>query len=175
MDDLMDLINAQDELTQVEYKIARLRMIEEEYVENEEYEKAQLILNEQKRLRRRRTILKIGEFYKPSILEVHLLNGDISHVKIDKQNTYSCPISCGAIHHHNAVITKEIGNYKKLGKTPGKDKKSGKSTIVQHIKKNNVVKYCENIANQFIVKDKKFFLKWDQLEDLLFYIIKRNS
>ncbi len=69
----------------------------------------------------------------------------------------------------------EIGNYKKLGKTPGKDKKSGKSTIVQHIKKNNVVKYCENIANQFIVKDKKFFLKWDQLEDLLFYIIKRNS
>ena len=58
MDDLMDLINAQDELTQVEYKIARLRMIEEEYVENEEYEKAQLILNEQKRLRRRRTILK---------------------------------------------------------------------------------------------------------------------
>ena len=58
MDDLMDLINAQDELTQVEYKIARLRMIEEEYVENEEYEKAQLILNEQRRLRRRRTILK---------------------------------------------------------------------------------------------------------------------
>ena len=58
MDDLMDLINAQDELTQVEYKIARLRMIEEEYVENEEYEKAQLILNEQKRLRRRRTMLK---------------------------------------------------------------------------------------------------------------------
>ena len=54
----MDLINAQDELTQVEYKIAKLRMIEEEYVENEEYEKAQLMLNEQKRLRRRRTILK---------------------------------------------------------------------------------------------------------------------
>lgn len=58
MDDLMDLINAQDELTQVEYKIDRLRMIEEEYVENEEYEKAQLMLNEQKRLRRRRTFLK---------------------------------------------------------------------------------------------------------------------
>ena len=58
MDDLMDLINAQDELTQVEYKIDRLRIIEEEYVENEEYEKAQLILNEQKRLRRRRTFLK---------------------------------------------------------------------------------------------------------------------
>jgi len=54
----MDLINAQDELTQVEYKINKLQIIEEEYVENEEYEKAQLMLNEQKRLRRRRTFLK---------------------------------------------------------------------------------------------------------------------
>lgn len=58
MDDLMDLINAQDELTQVEYKIKKLRMIEEEYVEGEEYEKAQMMLDEQRRLRKRRTILK---------------------------------------------------------------------------------------------------------------------
>ena len=58
MDDLMDLINAQDELTQVEYRIERLRMIEEEYAEDEEYEKAQLVLNEQKRLMRRITFLK---------------------------------------------------------------------------------------------------------------------
>ena len=58
MDDLMDLINARDELTQVEYKIDKLRTIEEEYAENEEYEKAQLMLNEQKRLMRRRTFLK---------------------------------------------------------------------------------------------------------------------
>ena len=58
MDDLMDLINAQDELTQVEYKIERLRMIEEEYAEDEEYEKAQIMLMEQKRLIRRRTILR---------------------------------------------------------------------------------------------------------------------
>ena len=58
MDDLMDLINAQDELTQVEYKIKQLRMIEEDYVEDEEYEKAQMMLDEQRRLRKRRTILK---------------------------------------------------------------------------------------------------------------------
>ena len=58
MDDLMDLINAQDELTQVEYKIDKLRMIEDEYVENEEYEKAQMMLNEQKKLIKRRTMLK---------------------------------------------------------------------------------------------------------------------
>jgi hypothetical protein len=58
MDDLMDLINAQDELTKVEYKIDRLRMIEEEHAENEEYEKAQLMLNEQKKLIKRRIFLK---------------------------------------------------------------------------------------------------------------------
>ena len=58
MDDLMDLINAQDELTQVEYKIEKLRFLEEGHAEDEEYEKAQLMLNEQKILRKRRTILK---------------------------------------------------------------------------------------------------------------------
>ena len=68
----------------------------------------------------------------------------------------------------------EIGNYEKLGKTPGKDKKSGKSTMLQHLKKNNIVKYCENISNQFIINNKKYFLKWNELEELLFYIIQRN-
>ena len=33
-------------------------MAEEDYVDHEDYEKAQLMLNEQKRLRRRRTMLK---------------------------------------------------------------------------------------------------------------------
>ena len=69
----------------------------------------------------------------------------------------------------------EVGNYKKLGKTPGKDKKKGKSTILQHLKKTNVVKYCENIGNQFIKKNKKYLLKWKGLEDLLLYIIQRSS
>ena len=58
MDDLMDLIRAQDELREVEYRIEKLKIAEEDYVEVEEYEKAQLMLNEQKILRRRRTILK---------------------------------------------------------------------------------------------------------------------
>ena len=58
MDDLLDLIKAQDELKEVEYRLQRLRMAEEDYADNEEYEKAQLMLNEQKRLRRRRTTLK---------------------------------------------------------------------------------------------------------------------
>ena len=54
----MDLINAQEELTKVEYRIERLQMLEEDYVEGEEYEKAQMMLNEQRRLRKKRIILK---------------------------------------------------------------------------------------------------------------------
>ena len=68
----------------------------------------------------------------------------------------------------------EIGNYKKLGKTPGKDKKKGKSTLLQYLPKNNIEKYCENIANNFIKKNKNYFLKWQELETLLLYIIKRK-
>ena len=29
--------------------------------------------------------IKLGELNKPSILEIHLLNGDVSHVKVHKQ------------------------------------------------------------------------------------------
>ena len=69
----------------------------------------------------------------------------------------------------------EIGNYKKLGKTPGKDKKKGKSTILQYLNNNNAIEYCENMSKQFIMKNKKFFSRWKNLEDLLFYIVNRNA
>ena len=69
----------------------------------------------------------------------------------------------------------EIGNYKKLGKTPGKDKKKGKSTILQYLNNNNAIEYCENMSKQFIMKNKKFFSRWKKLEDLLFYIVNRNA
>ena len=51
------------------------------------------------------TGIKVGDFYKPSMLEVHLSNGDISHIKVNKQNSYSCPSNCSAIHYHDALLT----------------------------------------------------------------------
>ena len=69
----------------------------------------------------------------------------------------------------------EVGNYSKLGKTPGKDKKKGKSTIMKYLKKNEVINYCEKISYNFIKNNKENFNKWSILEELLFYIIKRNS
>ena len=68
----------------------------------------------------------------------------------------------------------EIGKYNYLGKTPGKDKKSGKSTILQYLNNSDITNYCENIAKNFINKNKKFFIKYNELEDLLNYIIYRK-
>ena len=51
------------------------------------------------------TGIKVGDFYKASMLEVHLSNGEISHIKINKQNSYSCPSNCSAIHYHDALLT----------------------------------------------------------------------
>lgn len=61
----------------------------------------------------------------------------------------------------------EFENFKKIGKTPGKDRKQGKSTILLHMKKKEVIPYCQSLANQFIKRNKKYFIKWNILEDLL--------
>ena len=69
----------------------------------------------------------------------------------------------------------EIGNYKILGKTPGKDKKKGKSTLLKHLKKNTAIDFCESKANKLFSENKKFFILWEELENLLKYIIQRKS
>ena len=53
MKDLIDIINARDEIAQLEYKVQKLEMIEGDFVEEEQYEKAQLVIVEQKRIKRR--------------------------------------------------------------------------------------------------------------------------
>ena len=53
MKDLIEIINARDEIAQLEYKVQKLEMIEGDFVEEEQYEKAQLVLVEQKRIKRR--------------------------------------------------------------------------------------------------------------------------
>ena len=47
---------------------------------------------------------KIEEYYKSDLVELHLLNGNITYVKLNKGNNYSCPKTCSAIHFHDALI-----------------------------------------------------------------------
>ena len=51
---------------------------------------------------------KIEEYYKSDLLELHLLDGNIKYVKINKSNNYSCPKTCSANHFHSALISKDI-------------------------------------------------------------------
>ena len=49
----------------------------------------------------------------------------------------------------------EIGTFKKIGKTPGKDAKQGKSTLLVLIGKKEVIKLCKIKINNFAKKYKK--------------------
>tara|TARA_Y100001960_G_C14187934_1_gene593492 strand:+ start:211 stop:600 length:390 start_codon:yes stop_codon:yes gene_type:complete len=48
--------------------------------------------------------IKVGEFYGPSMLEVHLSDGVIKYIKINKNSSYSCPRNCSAMHYHDTMI-----------------------------------------------------------------------
>ena len=58
MDDLLKIIKWKDELFQIEYTISKLEIAEENFVQEENCEKAQLMLIEQKRLIKRKRYLE---------------------------------------------------------------------------------------------------------------------
>ncbi|MDC0226694.1 polyprenyl synthetase family protein [Alphaproteobacteria bacterium] len=70
-------------------------------------------------------------------------------------------------------ILDEEKDFKLLGKTPGKDKKQGKSTLLSIIKKQKLKDFCENEIKTFKNKNNKFFKKKPILEKLINYSINR--
>ena len=58
MQDLLKIIQWRDEISQIEYTLTKLQVAEENFVEEEKYEKAQLMLMEQKRLLKRKRYLE---------------------------------------------------------------------------------------------------------------------
>jgi len=67
----------------------------------------------------------------------------------------------------------EINSFKKIGKTPGKDKKQGKRTLLSLIGRSNAIEYCEDMVNEFINKNKKEFHDKPILKKLLIYNVQR--
>jgi|TARA_R100001244_G_scaffold30629_4_gene29482 hypothetical protein len=57
MKDLLNIIKYKEELSEIDYAITKLKMAEEDFVESEEYEKANVMLKEQIRLRSRKKLL----------------------------------------------------------------------------------------------------------------------
>jgi len=57
MDDLLQIIKTKEELKEIDYAITKLEIAEEDFVDEEQYEKAQVMLMEQKRLKTRKRYL----------------------------------------------------------------------------------------------------------------------
>ena len=67
----------------------------------------------------------------------------------------------------------EIGTFKKIGKTPGKDVEQGKSTLLQLIGKQEVTDLCNNKISTFIKKYKKKLVQNPTLIKLLEFGMER--
>ena len=67
----------------------------------------------------------------------------------------------------------EIGTFQKIGKTPGKDIKQGKSTLLGLIGEKQIIKFCKNRIDYFINKYKSKFDKNSHLKNLLEFGINR--
>jgi len=69
-------------------------------------------------------------------------------------------------------INDETENFLFLGKTPGKDRRQGKSTFVSNVDKEKAIIFCNKKINKFIKSNKKYFNRWKILEDILSFEIK---
>ena len=67
----------------------------------------------------------------------------------------------------------EIGTFKKIGKTPGKDVKQGKSTLLGLIGERQVISLCKNKINNFVNKHKKKINKYPLILNLLEFGMRR--
>ena len=67
----------------------------------------------------------------------------------------------------------ETNTFKEIGKTPGKDRKQGKRTLLSAIGKTGVKDYSINIIEEFIQKNKREFLNNPILEELLYYNVEK--
>jgi geranylgeranyl pyrophosphate synthase len=79
----------------------------------------------------------------------------------------------GAIFQITDDILDEINSFKQIGKTPGKDKKQGKRTLLSVIGKVKTIEFCENLAEKFIKNNKKYFSQYPILKYLLYYNIEK--
>ena len=64
-------------------------------------------------------------------------------------------------------------DFKFLGKTPGKDKKQGKSTLISVIGEEKAIKFCLHEIKQFEYKNKKYFNQYKILTEVLSMNLKK--
>jgi len=70
-------------------------------------------------------------------------------------------------------ILDEINSFKEIGKTPGKDKKQGKRTLLSVLGQKKAINFCVQLTADFIKKYKSEFKQNPILEDMLSLNIKK--
>jgi len=98
-----------------------------------------------------------------------MMNENINRIKFSKN--YGSVF--GTIFQITDDILDEINSFKEIGKTPGKDKTQGKRTLLSVLGKIKAINFCENLAEDFIKKQKKEITKHPILKKLLYYNIEK--
>ncbi len=70
-------------------------------------------------------------------------------------------------------ILDEINSFKEIGKTPGKDKKQGKRTLLSVLGEKKAIGFCEKLNADFIKKYKNEIRQYPILEQLLNFSVKK--
>ncbi len=132
------------------------------------------LLYENKKLSKNKIIemynKKTGRLFEFSFSAPFIIkNESISRIKFGKN--YGSVF--GTIFQITDDILDEIDSFKEIGKTPGKDKKQGKRTLLSILGKIKAIDFCEKLAEDFIIKNKKQFSRYPTLKELLYYNIKK--
>ena len=113
---------------------------------------------------------KTGKLFEFSFAAPFIIKGE-SKKRIKFSKMYGSTF--GIIFQIIDDLIDEINSFKILGKTPGKDKKQGKRTLLSFIGETKAINYCEEIAEYLIIKYKKEFNNNPVLKELLYYNIDK--
>jgi len=113
---------------------------------------------------------KTGKLFEFSFAAPFILkNEKISKIKFGKN--YGSIF--GIIFQITDDIIDEINSFEEIGKTPGKDKKQGKRTLLSVLGRVKAIEFCNKIAGEFIKENKNHFSKYPVLSDLLYYNLEK--
>jgi farnesyl diphosphate synthase len=79
----------------------------------------------------------------------------------------------GTIFQITDDILDEINSFREIGKTPGKDKRQGKRTLLSVMGKIKAIEFCVKLADDFVKNHKEYFYKYPALKYLLYYNIEK--
>ena len=113
---------------------------------------------------------KTGKLFEFSFAAPFIIKGE-SKKRIEFSKMYGSTF--GIIFQIIDDLIDEINSFKILGKTPGKDKKQGKRTLLSIIGKSKTIDNCDDIAKNLMIKNINEFKNNPNLKKILFYNINK--